>query len=62
MLELRFSGALAQPDDSLWLSTLYALLEGASETLDIPHDNLDGTRYPYQTTPPEPAARAASSM
>jgi len=48
VLELRFKGAQAQPDDSLWLSTLYALLEGASETLGIPRDDLDGTLYPYQ--------------
>ena len=48
VLELRFAGALATPDDSLWLSTLYALLEGASETLGIPRDDLDGTLYTYQ--------------
>lgn len=48
VLELRFAGHLAQPDDSLWPSTLYALLEGASETLGIPRDDLDGTLYPYQ--------------
>lgn len=49
VLELRFSGALAPADDrNLWLSTLYALLEGASEALGIPRDDLDGTLYPYE--------------
>ena len=31
----------------LWLSVLYALLEGASETLGIRRDDLDGTLYRY---------------
>ncbi|MGD9099900.1 MAG: DUF1998 domain-containing protein, partial [Anaerolineae bacterium] len=31
----------------LWLSVLYALLEGASETLGIRRDDLDGTLYHY---------------
>jgi ATP-dependent helicase YprA (DUF1998 family) len=49
VLEIRFSGALAPAGDlNLWLSTLYALLEGASETLGIPRDDLDGTLFPYQ--------------
>jgi ATP-dependent helicase YprA (DUF1998 family) len=49
VLELRFNGALAPAGDlNLWLSTLYALLEGASETLGIPRDDLDGTLFPYQ--------------
>ena len=48
VLEIRLGGALAQPDESLWLSTLYALLEGASEVLGIPRDDLDGTLYPFQ--------------
>lgn len=49
VLEIRFTGALARPDNAdLWLSTLYALLEAASETLGIARDDLDGTLYPYQ--------------
>lgn len=49
VLEIRFSGALAPAGAmNLWLSTLYALLEGASETLGIPRDDLDGTLFPYQ--------------
>jgi hypothetical protein len=49
VLEIRFSGALAPAGYvDLWLSTLYALLEGASETLGIPRDDLDGTLFPYQ--------------
>lgn len=49
VLEIRFNGALAPAGDlNLWLTTLYALLEGASETLGIPRDDLDGTLFPYQ--------------
>jgi hypothetical protein len=48
VLELRFDGWLAStPDYNLWLSLLYALLEGASETLGIRRDDLDGTLYRY---------------
>lgn len=48
VLELRFGGRLsATVEYELWLSTLYALLEGASETLGIRRDDLDGTIYPY---------------
>jgi len=53
VLEIRFSGALAPAGDmNLWLSTLYALLEGASETLGIPRDDLDGTLFPYTNGEP----------
>ena len=46
VLELRFAGLLAStPDYELWLSLLYALLEGASEALGIRRDDLDGTLY-----------------
>ncbi|MGC8782335.1 MAG: DUF1998 domain-containing protein, partial [Anaerolineae bacterium] len=49
VLELRFSGVLAPAGNmNLWLSILYALLEGAGETLGIPRDDLDGTLFPYQ--------------
>jgi hypothetical protein len=48
VLELRFDGLLAStPNYELWLSLLYALLEGASETLGIRRDDLDGTLYRY---------------
>ncbi|MBN1887185.1 MAG: DEAD/DEAH box helicase [Thermoflexales bacterium] len=48
VLELRFEGlgASAVGYES-WLSLLYALLEGASESLGIRRDDLDGTLYPY---------------
>jgi len=48
LLELRCEGLLASTVDyELWLSVLYALLEGASETLGIRRDDLDGTLYRY---------------
>ncbi len=48
VLELRFEGALpSRYDYDLWLSLLYALLEGASENLSIRRDDLDGTLYRY---------------
>ncbi len=48
-LELRFRGALTQDaGDATWLSTLYALIEGASRELGIERDDLDGVLYPYQ--------------
>ncbi|RMF31516.1 MAG: DUF1998 domain-containing protein [Chloroflexi bacterium] len=53
VLELRFTGPLAPSEDlDLWLSTLYALLEGASEALGIARDDLDGTLYPYRIGSP----------
>lgn len=46
VLELRFDGLLAsRVDNGTWLSLLYALLEGASESLGIRRDDLDGTLY-----------------
>ena len=48
VLELRFEGLLASTINyELWLSLLYALLEGASESLGIRRDDLDGTLYRY---------------
>ena len=48
VLELRFDGLLASTTNyELWLSVLYALLEGASDALGIRRDDLDGTLYPY---------------
>lgn len=53
VLELQLSGALCQGrDNSLWLSLLYALMEGASEALNIQRDDLDGCLYPYSTAYP----------
>ena len=50
VLEMRFGGLLASTVEyKLWLSTLYALLEGASESLSIRRNDLDGTIYPYGT-------------
>lgn len=52
VLELRFDGLLASnPNYDLWLSVLFALLEGASETLGIRRDDLDGTLYRRRGTP-----------
>ncbi|MEV4802319.1 DEAD/DEAH box helicase [Nonomuraea sp. NPDC049421] len=41
ILEIRFEG-LSQPRED-WLSTLYALLEGAAHGLEIGRDDIDGT-------------------
>jgi hypothetical protein len=47
ILEISFDG-LAAPltDASHWRSTLYALLEGVSEGLQISRDDIDGTLHP----------------
>jgi len=46
ILELRFEGMLAnQADENTWRSVLYAILEGASESLGIRREDLDGTLY-----------------
>ena len=47
ILEISFDG-LAAPlvGSSHWRSTLYALLEGVSERLQISRDDIDGTLYP----------------
>lgn len=48
VLEVRFMGTGADPYDMpLWLSLLYAALEGASQTLNIARDDLDGTLYAF---------------
>ncbi|MCS7220117.1 MAG: DUF1998 domain-containing protein [Anaerolineae bacterium] len=41
----------AQSDRSLWLSVLYTLLEGTSEALGVPREDLNGTLYPYPQSP-----------
>jgi hypothetical protein len=52
VLELRFAGLLASnPDYDLWWSVLFALLEGASQALDIRRDDLDGTLYRHRESP-----------
>jgi ATP-dependent helicase YprA (DUF1998 family) len=46
ILELRFDGMLAnQAEENTWRSILYALLEGASESLGIRREDMDGTLY-----------------
>jgi Zn-finger nucleic acid-binding protein len=46
ILELKFEGPLAnQAEENTWRSVLYALLEGASESLGIRREDLDGTLY-----------------
>ena len=52
VLELQVRGLLAVPDDpdaekSVWLSVLYALIEGASAALEIRRNDLNGTLYPH---------------
>ncbi|HEY9869471.1 MAG TPA: Zn-binding domain-containing protein [Candidatus Obscuribacterales bacterium] len=46
VLDIRLVGFIPQTY-SFWLSLLYALLEGASETLYISRDDLHGCLYPY---------------
>ncbi|MDD3247913.1 MAG: DUF1998 domain-containing protein [Methanosarcina sp.] len=45
MLQLHFEG-YSNPDIGFWHSLLYAILEGASESLDIDRQDLDGCLYP----------------
>jgi len=54
ILQLRFEGH-ANAARGFWLSLLYALLEGASEALDIDRQDLDGCLYPYAGDPSTPA-------
>jgi hypothetical protein len=54
VLQLRFEG-YAHGQRGFWLSLLYALLEGASEALDIDRQDLDGCLYPYAGDPSMPA-------
>lgn len=47
LLEVTFSPAPGMPGtQGEWRSVLYALLEGASDSLDISRDDIDGTLYP----------------
>jgi ATP-dependent helicase YprA (DUF1998 family) len=48
LLEVTFSSGSGLPGMTVseWRSVLYALLEGASDSLDISRDDIDGTLYP----------------
>jgi Zn-finger nucleic acid-binding protein len=50
ILDLRFEGYSSSSKD-FWPSLLYALLEGASEVLNVHRDDLDGCLYPYSLDP-----------
>lgn len=60
VLEIRLNGLLpmqypiqsVQDDKDLWFTLLYALLEGASRTLNIRRDDLNGTVYYYNMNLP----------
>lgn len=54
ILDLKIKG-YSNPDRTFWLSLLYALLEGASESLEVSRDDLDGCLYPYAGDPTKPA-------
>lgn len=49
VVEIHFDGILTiQANEKRWRSLLYALLEGASQALNIRRDDLDGTLYWYR--------------
>lgn len=50
VLDLRFEG-YSHTDRVFWLSLLYALLEGASEVLNVRREDIDGCLYPYSDGP-----------
>lgn len=54
VLDLKFRGC-SIADRGFWLSLLYALLEGASESIEVSRDDLDGCLYPYEGDPTKPA-------
>ncbi len=54
ILDLRFEG-YSNPDRAFWLSLLYTLLEGASESLHVSRDDLDGCLYTYSENLAQPA-------
>lgn len=54
ILQLKFT-KYANDIDGFWLSLLYAILEGASEELDIDRRDLNGCLYPYAGDPTMPA-------
>ena len=56
VLELRFSGPPTDdPENSLWWSLTYALLEGATAALGIERNDIDGCLYPYSSGGHAPA-------
>jgi len=56
VLELRFTAlGPSSPENSLWWSLTYALLQGASEALGIERDDIDGCLYPYSKRDSPPA-------
>jgi hypothetical protein len=54
ILDLKIE-SYSNPDRAFWLSLLYALLEGASKSLEVSRDDLDGCLYPYAGDPTKPA-------
>lgn len=54
VLQIHFDG-YANGDIGFWYSLLYALLEGASQALEIDRQDLDGVLYPYSGDPSMPA-------
>ncbi|OPX93178.1 MAG: putative ATP-dependent helicase Lhr [Pelotomaculum sp. PtaB.Bin104] len=54
VFELRIEG-LAKYDDAMWLSVLYAVLEGVSEELAINRGDIDGCLYYYASSAGNPA-------
>lgn len=54
VFDLRIKG-LAENDDDLWLSVLYAMLEGVSEELAINRGDIDGCLYYYANSAGTPA-------
>ena len=54
ILDFKIKG-YSNSDKAFWLSLLYALLEGASESLEVSRDDLDGCLYPYAGDPTKPA-------
>lgn len=54
VFELRIEG-MAENDDALWFSVLYAVLEGVSEELAINRGDIDGCLYKYSSSSGAPA-------
>lgn len=54
VLQIRFEG-YKNGDPGFWYSLLYALLEGASQSLEIERQDLDGVIYPYSGDLAKPA-------
>jgi hypothetical protein len=50
ILQLRFDG-YTNAQNGFWFSLLYGLLEGASETLDIDRQDIDGCLYSFAGAP-----------